>query len=70
MSPPSKPQGRDLFAYLGEQLIAKAKQQPITVVFRFADGERTYELQPGDPLYKRLAARRSRTLRSSLAKLV
>ena len=69
MPTPGEPAGRDLFAYLGERLIAQAEQQPIQVAFRFADGERTYEIKPGDPLYKRLAARRSQALRRSLIKL-
>jgi hypothetical protein len=69
MPPSEAPSGCDLFEFLGERLIAKAEQQPITVVFRFADGERVYEVGPKDPLYKRLAKRRSEALRASLAKL-
>jgi hypothetical protein len=56
---------RDLFAYLGERLMARAEQQPITITIQFADGVRTFEVKPGDPWYKSLAARRGAALRSS-----
>jgi hypothetical protein len=69
VSAPPEKEHRDLFVYLGEQLAAKAEQQPITITYRFSDGTRTFEIKPEDPLYKSLAARRSEALRSSLAKL-
>ncbi len=69
MSAPPEKERRDLFVYLGEQLVAKAEQQPITITYVFCDGTRTFEIKPGEPLYMRLAARRSEALRSSLAKL-
>ena len=69
MAPPEPSQGRDLFIHLGEQLIARAEQQPITITYVFSDGTRTYEVKPEDPLYKPLAERRSQALRASLAKL-
>ena len=69
MSASPEKERRDLFVYLGEQLIAKAEQQPITITYVFSDGTRAFEIKPGDPLYKRLAARRSEALRSSLSKL-
>lgn len=69
MSAPPEKERRDLFVHLGEQLIAKAEQQPIRVTIQFADGVRTYEIGPGDPWYKELSRRRSEALRSSLAKL-
>ena len=68
-SPPQEPEGRDLFVYLAERLIARAEQQTIQIVFRFADGERAFEIGPKDPLYACLAERRAQALRSSLAKL-
>jgi len=33
MSPPKKPEGGDLFVHLGERLIARAQQQPITITY-------------------------------------
>jgi hypothetical protein len=69
MPSPESSEGKDLFTHLGEQLIARAEAQPITVTYVFSDGTRTFEVKPGDPLYKRLAERRAQALRGSLAKL-
>jgi hypothetical protein len=69
MPSPESSEGGDLFVHLGEQLIAKLQAQPITITYVFSDGELTVPLKPEDPLYKRLAERRSAALRASLAKL-
>jgi hypothetical protein len=56
---------RDLFTYLGERLLVRVEQEPITITVRFADGERTFQLGPKDPLYRRPAKGRAQALKAT-----
>jgi hypothetical protein len=59
----------NLFEFLGESLIGKLEEQPITVEFLFADGSRTVEITKKDRSYKQLNEQRQQriaALRSSL----
>lgn len=59
-------QGRDLFAFLGERIIAKLADGPIEVEFRFADAVRTIQIEKGHPWHKELSRRRAEALCGSL----
>jgi hypothetical protein len=56
----------NLFEFLGESMLRKIEDAPIEVRLIFADGERTFQLQKGDPWHKTLSQRRAEALRQSL----
>jgi hypothetical protein len=63
---PVPAQAKNLFQYLGERMISKIEDAPIEVVFRFADGTRTVQIEKRHPWHKELSRRRAENLCQSL----
>jgi hypothetical protein len=49
----------DLFKWIGERMIQRIEEQPITVDVRLTDGTITMEIPPGHPWFKELSRRKA-----------